>query len=160
MALWTCPKCKRKFRKNNQMHSCRAYPLANHFKGKEEVAKPLFAYLKVKIEEDIGNIKVVSLECCIHLETPSALAFAAVYALRDRIRIHLTSDHELKNPRIGKFTKMSKSRYLYSIDIKDKDDVDEELLSWLSQAYNYLKMNHGQGVFPYPNEAWPPRSCR
>jgi len=136
MALWTCPKCKRKFRKKNQVHSCREYPIANHFKGKEKVAKPLFTYLKGKIKEDIGDIKVVSLECCIHLETPSALAFAAVYALRDRIRIHLTSDHELKSPRISKFTRMSKSRYLCAIDIKDTNDVDKELMSWLSQAYN------------------------
>jgi len=132
-ALWTCPKCKRKFKNKNQVHSCKAYPIANHFKGKEEIARPLFNYLKGKIKEDIGNFKVVSLQCCIHLETSSA--FAGVYALRDRIRIHFTLDHELKNPRIDKFTKTSRNRYLYSIDIKGTNEIDKELLSWLSQAY-------------------------
>ena len=135
-ALWTCPKCKRKFRKRNQVHSCRAYPLRNHFKGKEKVAKPLFTYLKDKIKEGVGNFKVVSLECCIHLETPTALAFAGVYVLRDRIRVFFLMDHELKSHRIYKFTKMSKSRYIYTVDIKDKGEIDTELLSWLSQAYN------------------------
>jgi len=106
----------------------------NHFKGKEGIARPLFNYLIGKIKEEVGNFKVVSLPCCIHLATSSS--FAGVYALRDRIRIHFTLDHELKNPRISKFTKMSKNRYLYSIDIKGKDEIDEELLSWLSLAYN------------------------
>ena len=136
ITLWACPKCKRKFRKKHQVHSCRAYPLANHFKGKEMTARPLFNYLKGSIKEDIGNIKVVSLHCCIHFETSSAYAFAGVYALRDRIRVFFTLDHELKNPRIYKFAKMSKNRYLYTIDIRSEDEIDEELLSWLSQAYN------------------------
>jgi len=135
-ALWTCPNCKRKFRKKNQAHSCKEYPIGNHFKGKEKVARPLFDHLKEKIKEDIGDFKVVSLQCCIHLETSSAFTFAGVYALRDRIRIFFTLDHELKNPRIDKFTKMSKNCYLYSIDIKGTNEIDEELLSWLSLAYN------------------------
>jgi len=132
--LWTCPKCKRKFMKKNQVHSCKEYPLDNHFKGREKIARPLFNYLKGKIKEDIGHFKIVSLPCCIHLAT--SFSFAGVYALRDRIRIFFTFDYELKNPRIDKFTKMSKNRYLYSIDIKRTDEIDRELLSWLSLAYN------------------------
>jgi len=132
--LWTCPKCKRTFQEENQAHSCKHYPLDNHFKGKEQMARPLFNSLKGKVKEDIGNFKVVSLPCCIHLET--SFCFAGVYALRDRIRIGFTLDHELKSPRIYKFTKMSKNRYHHGIDIKNRDEIDEELLGWLSQAYH------------------------
>jgi hypothetical protein len=132
--LWTCPKCKRRFRKENQAHSCKHYPLDNHFKGKEKIARPLFNFLKGKVKKDIGNFKVVSLPCCIHLET--SFSFAGVYARRDRIRIFFTLDHELKSPRIDKFTRTSKNRYLYTIDIKSRDEIDKELLGWLSLAYH------------------------
>jgi hypothetical protein len=132
--LWTCPRCKRQFMKENQVHSCKHYPLDDHFKGKEEIARPLFNFLQGSVTEDIGNFKVVSLPCCIHLET--SFSFVGVYALRDRIRIGFTLDHELKSPRISKFTKMSKNRYHYGIDIKNSDEIDKELLGWLSQAYH------------------------
>jgi len=135
--LWTCPKCKRKFEKKNQVHSCNVYPLDKHFKGKEEVARPLYNNLKTKIKKNIGSFKVESLPCCIHFV--STLTFAAVFALKDKIRIHFTLDYELESSRIDKFTQMSTNRYLYSIDIEKEDEIDKELISWLKQAYNLKK---------------------
>jgi hypothetical protein len=35
--LWTCPKCKHKFERQGQSHSCRAFPLAQHFENKPEL---------------------------------------------------------------------------------------------------------------------------
>ena len=49
--LWTCPKCKRQFEKRNQVHSCNLYPLDKHFKGKEEIARPLYDKLREQIEK-------------------------------------------------------------------------------------------------------------
>ena len=134
MKLWTCPKCKRKFKRTNQIHSCKEFPLDQHFKRKEDIARPLFDLLKMKIRRDVGSFKIVSLPCCIHLATSST--FAAVYALRDRIRIHFTLDDQLENVRIEKYTKMSKKRYLYSIDVKSAREIDKELLGWLKHSYN------------------------
>jgi len=111
--------------------------LNKHFKGKEEIARPLYNKLKAKIKEDIGPFKVESLPCCIHLV--STFTFAAVYALRKEIRIHFTLDHKLESSRIDKFTQMSANRFLYSIDIEDEKEIDEELMSWLKQAYNLRK---------------------
>ncbi len=136
--LWTCPKCKRQFEKKGQTHSCTVYPLDKHFKGKEEVARPLFNKLKNKIEKNIGPLKIESLPCCIHFV--SSYTFAAVYALRNKIRIHFTLDYKLDSPRIDKFNQMSAKRYLYSIDIEKEEEMNEELISWLKQAYN-LKNN-------------------
>jgi hypothetical protein len=62
--------------------------------------------------------------------------FAAVYALKNKIRIHFTLDYKLENPRIDKSSQMSKKRYLYSIDIEKEDEINKELISWLKQAYD------------------------
>ncbi len=132
--LWKCPKCKREFEKKNQVHSCTIYPLDKHFKGKEGIARPLYNKLKAKIKKEIGPLKVESLPCCIHFV--SNYTFAAVYALRKKIRIHFTLDHKVESSKIDKWSRASTNRYLYSIDIENEKQIDKELISWLKQAYN------------------------
>ena len=133
--VWTCPKCGRIFEKKGQAHSCRKYPLKKHFKGKEEVAKPLFNDLKAKIKKRIGPIKVISLPCCIHLF--GLFDFAAVFPLKDKIRIHFVLNRKLKSSLIHTSAKISSSRYKYSIYVGSKDEIDKELLKWLKEAYHY-----------------------
>lgn len=123
---WTCPKCGRIFEKKNQVHSCTVYPLKNHFKGKEKVVVPLFRKLKTRIKKEIGQIRIISLPCCIHLF--GTYDFAAVYALKDKIRIHFALDYKLDSPRIDKSSKYSASRFMYSLDIESKDEIDKELI--------------------------------
>ena len=131
--MWTCPKCKREFLKNNQSHSCVLYPLENHFKGKEEIAKPLFAELVNSIEKNIGSLKIESLPCCIHLV--SSYTFSGVWAFKDKIRIDFRLNNIISDPRVFKEERMSKNRYLYYLDIKDKEDIDDELIAWLKKSY-------------------------
>jgi len=132
--LWTCPKCRRQFEKKNQVHSCNLYPLDKHFKGKERVARPLYDKLTEQIEENIGALKVESLPCCIHFL--STYTFGAVYALRNKIRVTFTLNRKVENPRIKKFSQMSNTKYLYAVDLGSLDKIDEELISWLREAYN------------------------
>ena len=132
--LWACPICKRQFEKRNQVHSCNLYPLDNHFKGKEEIARPLYDKLGEQIEKNIGPLKVESLPCCVHFV--STYTFGAVYALRNKIRVTFTLNYKLVNPRIKKSSQTSNTKYLYGVDIEKSDEIDEEIISWLRQAYN------------------------
>jgi len=110
--------------------------LDNHFKGKEDVARPLYNKLQEKIKK-IGPLTVESLPCCIHLV--GTYTFAAVYALKDKIRIHFALDYGLESPRIDKSSQVAKNRYQYSIDVKKEGEIDAELISWLKHAYNLKK---------------------
>jgi hypothetical protein len=69
----------------------------------------------------------------------TAYTFAAVYALRNKVRIHLGSNHEIKSPRIGKFAKTSSSKYMHELDISTEKEIDKELVGWLKEAYNLKK---------------------
>jgi len=135
--LWQCPKCKREFAKKNQAHSCVSFPLENHFKNKA-YAKELFEYLKDKIETKVGPLKIESLPCCIHLV--SHYTFGAVWALKDKIRIDFRTNYLIKSKKIWKMIKMSRNRYLYYFEIKDKKEIDKELINWISKAY-FLNKN-------------------
>lgn len=132
--MWACPKCKREFLHNNQSHSCVVFPLENHFKNKEKIAKPLFDELILQIEKNIGPVKIESLPCCIHLV--SSYSFSGVWALKDKIRIDFRIDEKIDDPRIFKEQKISANRYMYHLDITDKKDVDKKLIGWLDKAYH------------------------
>jgi len=132
---WKCPKCGRAFERKDQPHSCAIYPLEKHFKNKEEIAKPLYDALVGSIKKNVGPFKVESLPCCIHLVKEPACTFAAVFALKDKIRIHFKSCHKIASIRIGKFSQMSANQYLNSIDIASKNQMDSELMRWIGDAY-------------------------
>jgi len=131
--LWKCPKCKREFAKKSQSHSCASYPLENHFKGRN-FAKGLFTHLKNKIEVSVGPLKIESLPCCIHLV--SNYTFGAVWAMKDKIRIDFRTDFKIESQRIWKMIQISTNRYLYYLEIKDKKEIDNELLGWIKKAYD------------------------
>ena len=135
--LWTCPKCKRQFQKINQAHSCAAFPLEKHFKNKA-YAKSLFEFLKKEIIKKVGPLKIESLPCCIHLV--SNYTFGAVWALKDGIRIDFRIDRKIKTKKIHKMTQMSANRYLYYFDLRDKSEIDKEIISGIKEAYHLKVM--------------------
>ena len=132
--MWKCPKCNREFLKNNQSHSCLNYPIENHFKGKEDIGKPLFYSLVKKIEDNIGPLKIESLPCCIHLL--SNYTFSGVWIGKDKIKLDFRLDNKIKNERIIKEVHISTNRYIYYLEISDDKEIDEQLLDWIRTAYN------------------------
>ena len=137
--LWKCLNCKREFKNKNQTHSCVKFPLAKHFQNKE-FAKELFLHLKTEIEKSVGKLKIESLPCCIHLV--SNYTFGAVWLLKDNIRMDFRTDFYIKSKRIWKMVKMSTNRYLYYLEIRNKEEIDEELMGWIKIAYFLNKNEH------------------
>jgi len=131
--LWKCPKCHREFAKSNQSHSCVLYPLEKHFAGKN-YAKELFDYLVAEINKKVGPIKIESLPCCIHLV--SNYTFGAVWALKDGIRIDFRFDHDIKTKKPHKTNHMSANRYLFYFDLKNKKEIDVEIIGFIKEAYH------------------------
>jgi hypothetical protein len=134
--MWKCPKCDRRFEKKNQSHSCRIYPFHRHFEGKEN-AKPLYKDLTEKMKKKVGPFRVDSVHCCIHFVT--SFTFAAVYIMKDKIRVSFASNHKLKSRRIMRSEYISANRYTNCVDVKDKREIDIELLAWIKEAYNIRK---------------------
>lgn len=129
--LWTCPKCKRKFERKDQPHSCKYYPIEQHFEHRSKERK-LYEQLKKAIKINIDHVKVESLECCIHFV--SNFTFAAVKIMKGKIRLDFALNHLLKNNRIIKSLKMSTNRWLYVVDLTEENDINDELLQWLKEA--------------------------
>jgi CRISPR/Cas system-associated exonuclease Cas4 (RecB family) len=134
--LWTCPKCQRQFERQGQMHSCKVFPIEQHFEGKA-TSVILYEKLKEAVTKQIGSFKIESLECCIHFVHTST--FLAVKILSDSVQIDFSLSRKIENKRIVKFTQMSAHRYLYYVDILKEADIDEALLTLIKEAYQLKK---------------------
>lgn len=130
--LWTCPHCNRKFVHRGQMHSCRQFPLEQHFAGKPG-GKKLYEHFKRAVRKSTGHFKIESLECCIHFVNNST--FVAVKIYKDKIRIDFTLYHTIERKRYHRFTMLSANRYLYYCYIFNEVEIDEALIGWIKEAY-------------------------
>lgn len=131
--LWTCPKCGRQFERTGQSHSCRSFPLAQHFKGKH-YGTLLYEKFKQTVKKQVGSFKIESLECCIHFTC--TFTFAAVKIFKDKIRVDFSLSRKIKNKRINQFVQMSANRCLYIINISNEAEIDEELMGWIQEAHD------------------------
>lgn len=130
--LWACPKCGRQFERRGQSHSCRAFPLEQHFKGKP-VGQFLYEKLKQAVEKQVGVFKIESLECCIHFV--GTCTFLGVKIFRDKIQVDFSLNHPMESERAARFVRMSANRYYYHVNLKTEDEMDAELKQWVQEAH-------------------------
>jgi hypothetical protein len=131
--MWKCPECGRIFEKAKQPHSCHRIPLEEHFKGKVK-ARELFDYLIKQIDLTIGKCQIISLPCCIHLF--GVYDFLAALPKKDRLEIRFALDRKLDSSHLKQYVLLSAGIYKNCIDIETTEDINEELLQWISQAYH------------------------
>ncbi|MGE5106668.1 MAG: DUF5655 domain-containing protein [Sphingobacteriales bacterium] len=131
--LWACPKCGRQFERKGQSHSCRSFPLEEHFNGKP-AGRLLYESFKRAVKKQVGSFKIESLECCIHFV--STFTFAAVKIFKDKIWVDFSLNRKIKSKRITRHLQMSAHRYLYALDIFNEDEMDKELMEWIQEAHD------------------------
>ncbi len=131
--MWTCNNCGRVFEKAKQPHSCHKIPLKEHFKNKVK-AKELFDHLVERIDSKVGKVQTISLPCCVHLF--GSYDFLAALPKKDRLEIRFSLDRTLDSPRLTQSVPVSAKFFKNCIDIKTLEEINEELIQWLKQAYH------------------------
>lgn len=131
--MWTCSKCHRIFAKANQPHSCRQISLNEHFRNKVK-ARELFESLLGEIKTKIGDCRIISLPCCVHLY--GSYEFLAALPKKDRLEIRFSLDRVLDTPRLKQSVPVSLKYFKNCIDVSETSEINRELISWLSESYH------------------------
>jgi hypothetical protein len=135
--MWACPKCNRKFRNNNQQHSCVSIDAAVLFINKdlfiEEAYKTLLAKMKV-----IGPFDISPTRSTIFLKHNST--FAAIKPKKDSLVLEFFFNKEIKNPLIQKSFKLSANRTVHIVEIRSKKDINKKILDWIKKSYALTKI--------------------
>ena len=108
------------------------YSVSTHFVNRDPSVRGLYDRL-VSLLRTFGPIEEDPKKTSIHLNRKSALA--GVEVRKDYLLLNIKSDHPIKSPRIEKAEQISAKRFHHKVRISSDKDFDEELKSWLREAY-------------------------
>jgi len=108
------------------------YSVNDHFVNKDPFVRALYDEL-LSILQTFGPVAEDPTKTSIHLNRKSALA--GVATRKDGLLLNIKSDHQIKSPRIKKAEQISAKRFHHKVRISSPKDLDEELKSWLKEAY-------------------------
>jgi hypothetical protein len=130
-----CPNCEREFASGNQAHVC--VPgisvdnlLARHPRWVREIYNAIIEHLS-----SLGPIHEDAVNVGIFLKSDRKIA-----EFRPRVRSVLLSfylPYELSDPRIARTLPAAASRIVHMINLTSKDQVDDQLREWLSEAFDF-----------------------
>ena len=131
--LWQCPRCGRLFAKRNQSHACVSYSIDDHFRSKPDSLREVFDLLLAKISQ-FGPVRTDAVKSAINLA--KNYHFVMIYVLRDSLKLEFALGRELKSERIIHTQKLGVNRYTYYVKLANKEDIDDQMLSWLKESYS------------------------
>lgn len=138
--LWTCPKCGRQFVNTNMPHSCGRYSVAKFLAGKSEHAISLYKGFSALVHE-CGPLQVAPAKTRIGFQV--RMIFAAVNKLSDQsLEAHVVLTRRLQSPRFTRLETMTPRCYVHHFRIKSLSELDEEVRSWLGEAYQVGTQEH------------------
>ncbi len=108
------------------------YSVSDHFTNKDPLVRVLYDQL-VFLLQTFGTITEDPKKTSIHLNRNSALA--GVETRKDCLLLNIKSDHQIKSPRVEKAEQISAKRFHHKVRISSPKDFDEELKTWLKEAY-------------------------
>ena len=130
-AMWKCPKCGHRFVRPNRSHSCGNYKISDHFKGKSETLRRIFATFKSYIGE-YGPVTVYAQKTGIifHLRH----RFALVIIRKNWIDIALCLWKPRKHPTLRKIEYFGGTCHRHWFRITGISDMDSAFLKVLKES--------------------------
>jgi hypothetical protein len=107
-----------------------------HFAGKTPEMKAAYDRLIASLNA-FGAVKEAPKQTSIHLEKNSG--FAGVHPRKSHFNLEFRTDYKIDNPRVTRQQQLSARRFEHTVKIERPDDVDDELLKWLKDAYDLSK---------------------
>jgi uncharacterized protein DUF5655 len=138
-AMWHCPECGRRFANRNQSHACGRYTLASHFEGKSANVRQIFEKLQT-VARTNGPITVLPEKTRIAFQV--RMSFAAFVIRQDWVDGHVVLARRLENPRFRRIETFSPRNHLHAFRFESADDVDDEVVAWLAEAYEVGEQRH------------------
>jgi len=133
--MWTCPKCERRFKNDNQSHYCVDVSIDDLFEGKPDNLILTFDKILLDVVE-FGDIGVgTSKNTVIFASVKAFLILRPMSKVLDLKFYHNKELHSSKFHKSGKYGK----KYYYHIRVKEPSEVDAEVVSLLQKGYTFSK---------------------
>jgi hypothetical protein len=130
---WVCPDCGRQFGRTRQGHECSpAMSLDEYFATGPTHERPVFDAVMAGLA-DVGPIHVEPVSVGIFLKR--SRTFAELRPMTRWVAVSFTLERTISSARIArKVVDTGRTKY-HVVNVRTPDEVDDELLSWLAEAY-------------------------
>jgi hypothetical protein len=137
--LWKCPRCKRSFANKNQSHFCGTHDLEHHFEGKADEVREIYeAFLKAI--QRCGHVTVLPEKTRIAFQV--RMSFAQLTTRSKWVAGHVVLARRFEHPRFRKVETFSPRNHVHYFRLTSVAEVDEEVESWLAEAYAVGEQKH------------------
>lgn len=121
-------------------HSCGAFSVANFLKMKDPHAVALYKKFSAVVH-GCGPVRIALAKTRIGFQV--RMIFAAVNKLDDRgLEAHVVLTRKLRSPRFKRIEMMTPKCYVHHFRVERLADFDDELTSWLREAYEVGTQKH------------------
>src|SRR5437016_2417636 len=132
-ALWTCPKCRRRFRQVNQSHSCGVGRRSDLVKDRPRELVELYLKLERAMKQ-LKGVEIVAKGRCALFRTTRI--FADLVIMKDALRVAVLLDHQSRDPIFFKAGHMSARRVAHVTKVRSGPEL-RAVLPYLREAYRF-----------------------
>jgi len=130
---WTCPRCQRRFRRAGQGHECApAMTLDEYFSTGPERERPIFEAVMAHLDT-VGEVHVEPLSVGIYLKRAGTIA--VLTPMTRWVALGFSLPHRVESRRIARKVEPAGSRYWHTVNLREADDIDDQVRDWLTEAY-------------------------
>lgn len=134
--MWTCPKCKQKFIRKSQTHSCNEKTVEDFLKGKSAHTIELYQHF-ISEYKKIANIKVHPARSQIGIAAKKRFAFIPRLG-KNFVDVGFAFDRAYEDNlcfyRIGKVPEST--THVHYIRIMNKEDINDEVRKFMKLAFD------------------------
>jgi hypothetical protein len=135
---WVCPRCRRRFRKTRQWHSCEVKALGEHFRGRDPELRGIFDELVRRLRK-LGPVRVDPVKTSINLTARHH--FGAVTVRGTFLRLGFLSARRIENRRIVHIERLGPEKFGHSVVLESVADLDNVVMEWLAAAYRLRNLS-------------------
>ena len=137
--LWTCPACGQAFVTRNMNHSCGSHTLEEPFQGKPPDIRRLFDLVRQAVEA-MGPVTLVPYRDRVAFMVK--VRFAGAKPANTWLDVEFWLTHRIDSPRFRKVETLTTYTHIHTVRLTGPADVDDELASWLREAYEVGCQHH------------------
>ena len=130
--MWTCPKCKRKFKNINKSHSCGTFSVEQVFEKYPAEIYSLFEIV-VNVVKTFGQLNINPVKNGVMISVHST--FLALKPHSTYLALEFAGGIPHDEFPVEKCIRVSKNEYAHMLRIEKPDEIDQQLITWLKEAY-------------------------
>ena len=131
--MWTCPECKRSFKRKDQQHSCVLISKEILFSKRPPFLRSFYETIVTEVKK-LGPYREETVPPdVIYFKTTST--FLAVKVKAGYLDVEFFLDRHEEDPAVSKWLQTSKNRFAHVVPVDDNVYLSKKLFGWIAESY-------------------------